>query len=64
MAKIGWKVECASTGLRVESISVRTSSQTYESGSINWKLYSADTQVDVNPGNFNYDSVIAKKTNA
>ncbi|XP_040208947.1 peptide-N(4)-(N-acetyl-beta-glucosaminyl)asparagine amidase isoform X1 [Rana temporaria] len=49
LAKIGWKVECASTGLRVKSISVRTSSQTYESGSINWKLYSADTQVDVNP---------------
>ncbi|PIO33824.1 hypothetical protein AB205_0098050 [Aquarana catesbeiana] len=49
LAKIGWKVECASTGLRVESISVRTSSQTFESGTINWKLYSAETQVNVNP---------------
>ncbi|XP_073486364.1 peptide-N(4)-(N-acetyl-beta-glucosaminyl)asparagine amidase isoform X2 [Aquarana catesbeiana] len=45
LAKIGWKVECASTGLRVESISVRTSSQTFESGTINWKLYSAETQI-------------------
>ncbi|XP_077347557.1 peptide-N(4)-(N-acetyl-beta-glucosaminyl)asparagine amidase [Lithobates pipiens] len=49
LAKIGWKVECASAGLKVESISVRTSSQTFESGTINWKLYSAETQVDVNP---------------
>ncbi|XP_018425568.1 PREDICTED: peptide-N(4)-(N-acetyl-beta-glucosaminyl)asparagine amidase [Nanorana parkeri] len=48
-AKIGWKVECASAGLKVESISVRTSSETFHSGTIKWKLHSTETQVDVNP---------------
>ncbi|CAN2389743.1 domain present in PNGases and other hypothetical proteins [Pristimantis euphronides] len=46
-AKIGWKFECASVGLSVESISVRSSSQTFNNGKINWKLRSLDTQVEV-----------------
>ncbi|KAM9308819.1 peptide-N(4)-(N-acetyl-beta-glucosaminyl)asparagine amidase [Gastrophryne carolinensis] len=48
-AKICWKVECASAGLRVKSISVRTNSQTFHSGEIHWKLYSPETQVEVKP---------------
>ncbi|XP_053322676.1 peptide-N(4)-(N-acetyl-beta-glucosaminyl)asparagine amidase [Spea bombifrons] len=48
-ARIGWKFECASVGLRVESLSFRTSSQTFNSGKINWKLCSGDIEVEVNP---------------
>ncbi|XP_056375984.1 peptide-N(4)-(N-acetyl-beta-glucosaminyl)asparagine amidase isoform X2 [Hyla sarda] len=47
-AKIGWKFECASVGLSVESISVRSSSQTFNNGKINWTLRSLETQVEVN----------------
>ncbi|XP_069814761.1 peptide-N(4)-(N-acetyl-beta-glucosaminyl)asparagine amidase [Dendropsophus ebraccatus] len=47
-AKIGWKFECASVGLSVESISVRTSSQTFNDGKINWTLHSLEKQVEVN----------------
>ncbi|XP_044150427.1 peptide-N(4)-(N-acetyl-beta-glucosaminyl)asparagine amidase [Bufo gargarizans] len=47
-ANIGWKFECASVGLSIESISVRTGSQTFNNGEINWKLRSLETQVDVN----------------
>ncbi|XP_075683299.1 peptide-N(4)-(N-acetyl-beta-glucosaminyl)asparagine amidase [Rhinoderma darwinii] len=47
-AKIGWKFECASVGLSVESISVRTSSQTFNNGKIDWKLRYLETQAEVN----------------
>ncbi|XP_075068456.1 peptide-N(4)-(N-acetyl-beta-glucosaminyl)asparagine amidase [Mixophyes fleayi] len=47
-ARIGWKFECSSVGLRVENISIRTSSETFHSGIIKWKLYSLETQVEVN----------------
>ncbi|XP_075171385.1 peptide-N(4)-(N-acetyl-beta-glucosaminyl)asparagine amidase isoform X1 [Anomaloglossus baeobatrachus] len=46
-AKIVWKFESASVGLSIESISVRTSSQTFHTGSITWQLRSLDTQVEV-----------------
>ncbi|XP_040289093.1 peptide-N(4)-(N-acetyl-beta-glucosaminyl)asparagine amidase [Bufo bufo] len=46
-ANIGWKFECASVGLSIDSISVRTGSQTFNNGEINWKLRSLETQVDV-----------------
>ncbi|KAG9476142.1 hypothetical protein GDO78_002955 [Eleutherodactylus coqui] len=46
-AKIGWKFDCASVGLSIESIHVRSSSQTFHSGKINWKLRSPETQVEV-----------------
>ncbi|CAH2282985.1 peptide-N(4)-(N-acetyl-beta-glucosaminyl)asparagine amidase isoform X1 [Pelobates cultripes] len=48
-ARIGWKFECASVGLRVENLSVRTSSQCFQSGKITWKLCSDTTEVEVNP---------------
>ncbi|XP_063778307.1 peptide-N(4)-(N-acetyl-beta-glucosaminyl)asparagine amidase [Pseudophryne corroboree] len=47
-ARIGWKFECSSVGMRVENISIRTTSETYHSGKIKWKLYSLETQVEVN----------------
>ncbi|KAM8967690.1 peptide-N(4)-(N-acetyl-beta-glucosaminyl)asparagine amidase [Pelodytes ibericus] len=47
-ARIGWKFECASVGLRVESLSVRAGSQCFNSGKINWKLRSGNLEVEVN----------------
>ncbi|MEE6520547.1 hypothetical protein FKM82_018455, partial [Ascaphus truei] len=47
-ASISWKFECASVGLRVESLSVRTSSQSFESGKIKWKLHSKESEVELN----------------
>ncbi|KAM4706026.1 peptide-N(4)-(N-acetyl-beta-glucosaminyl)asparagine amidase isoform 2-T2 [Rhinophrynus dorsalis] len=47
-ACIGWKFECASVGLRVESLSVRTCSQCFHSGIIKWKLSSSEAEVEVN----------------
>ncbi|KAM3928066.1 peptide-N(4)-(N-acetyl-beta-glucosaminyl)asparagine amidase [Leptodactylus fuscus] len=47
-AKIGWKFECASVGLSIKSISVRTGSQTFYNGEVTWKLCSLETQVEVN----------------
>ncbi|XP_072009709.1 peptide-N(4)-(N-acetyl-beta-glucosaminyl)asparagine amidase [Engystomops pustulosus] len=47
-AKIGWKFECASVGLSIDSISVCSSSQTFQNGEVNWKLHSLETQVEVN----------------
>ncbi|XP_066441524.1 peptide-N(4)-(N-acetyl-beta-glucosaminyl)asparagine amidase [Eleutherodactylus coqui] len=46
-AKIGWKFDCSAVGLSIESIHVRSSSQTFHSGKINWKLRSPETQVEV-----------------
>ncbi|XP_062984204.1 peptide-N(4)-(N-acetyl-beta-glucosaminyl)asparagine amidase isoform X2 [Elgaria multicarinata webbii] len=45
---ISWKFECGSVGLKIENISVRTSSQTFQNGRIKWMLHSGDTVVDVN----------------
>ncbi|XP_043920711.1 peptide-N(4)-(N-acetyl-beta-glucosaminyl)asparagine amidase [Protopterus annectens] len=39
-ANISWKFECGSLGLSVETISVLTSSQTFNSGTVRWKLHS------------------------
>ncbi|XP_063113111.1 peptide-N(4)-(N-acetyl-beta-glucosaminyl)asparagine amidase isoform X3 [Cavia porcellus] len=44
-AYISWKFECGSVGLKIESISIKTSSQTFETGTINWKLRSEAAQV-------------------
>ncbi|KAG8516247.1 Peptide-N(4)-(N-acetyl-beta-glucosaminyl)asparagine amidase, partial [Galemys pyrenaicus] len=46
-AYISWKVECGSVGLKVDSISIRTSSQTFQTGTIQWKLRSETAQVEV-----------------
>ncbi|KAG8429427.1 hypothetical protein GDO86_005688, partial [Hymenochirus boettgeri] len=50
-AAISWKFECASVGLQIESLSLRASSQTFQSGKIKWKLFSTETEVEVNPDN-------------
>ncbi|OCT75874.1 peptide-N(4)-(N-acetyl-beta-glucosaminyl)asparagine amidase [Xenopus laevis] len=47
-AAISWKIECASAGLQIESLSVRTSSQTFHNGKIIWKLSSPEAEVEVN----------------
>uniref|UniRef100_A0A673T5Z6 Peptide-N(4)-(N-acetyl-beta-glucosaminyl)asparagine amidase n=1 Tax=Suricata suricatta TaxID=37032 RepID=A0A673T5Z6_SURSU len=46
-AYISWKFECGSVGLKVDSISVRTSSQTFQTGMIQWKLRSDTAQVEL-----------------
>nr|XP_031533620.1 peptide-N(4)-(N-acetyl-beta-glucosaminyl)asparagine amidase isoform X2 [Vicugna pacos] len=44
-AYISWKFECGSVGLKVGDISIRTSSQTFETGTVQWKLRSDTVQV-------------------
>lgn len=39
-AYISWKFKCASVGLKVDNVSIRTSSQTFQTGTIQWKLRS------------------------
>ncbi|XP_013371130.1 PREDICTED: peptide-N(4)-(N-acetyl-beta-glucosaminyl)asparagine amidase [Chinchilla lanigera] len=46
-AYISWKFECGSVGLKIESISIQTSSQTFQTGIINWKLRSDTAQVEL-----------------
>uniref|UniRef100_A0A8D1MTE4 Peptide-N(4)-(N-acetyl-beta-glucosaminyl)asparagine amidase n=1 Tax=Sus scrofa TaxID=9823 RepID=A0A8D1MTE4_PIG len=46
-AYISWKFECGSVGLKVDSISIRTSSQTFETGTVQWKLRSDTAQVEL-----------------
>ncbi|XP_005081043.1 peptide-N(4)-(N-acetyl-beta-glucosaminyl)asparagine amidase [Mesocricetus auratus] len=46
-AYISWKFECGSAGLKIDNISVRTSSQSFESGSVRWKLRSDSAQVNL-----------------
>ncbi|KAH0627320.1 hypothetical protein JD844_002881 [Phrynosoma platyrhinos] len=49
---ISWKFECGSVGLKIESISVRTSSQTFQSGSVKWMLRSGNIAIDVYGGKY------------
>ncbi|XP_060036425.1 peptide-N(4)-(N-acetyl-beta-glucosaminyl)asparagine amidase isoform X2 [Erinaceus europaeus] len=46
LAFISWKFECGSVGLKIDSISIRTSSQTFQTGIIQWKLKSDAVQVE------------------
>lgn len=46
-ADISWKFECGSVGLKIDSISIRTSSQTFQTGTIQWKLQSDTAQVEL-----------------
>ncbi|KAF6313197.1 N-glycanase 1 [Rhinolophus ferrumequinum] len=46
-AYISWKFECGSVGLKIDSISIRTSSQTFQTGTIQWKLQSDTAQVEL-----------------
>ncbi|XP_007505246.2 peptide-N(4)-(N-acetyl-beta-glucosaminyl)asparagine amidase isoform X1 [Monodelphis domestica] len=45
-AFISWKFEFGSVGLKVDTISIRTNSQTFTSGKIQWKLHSDKAQVE------------------
>ncbi|XP_062970151.1 peptide-N(4)-(N-acetyl-beta-glucosaminyl)asparagine amidase isoform X1 [Cynocephalus volans] len=46
-AYISWKFDCGSVGIKVDTISIRTSSQTFQTGIIQWKLRSDTAQVDL-----------------
>uniref|UniRef100_A0A8C0P2X6 Peptide-N(4)-(N-acetyl-beta-glucosaminyl)asparagine amidase n=2 Tax=Canis lupus familiaris TaxID=9615 RepID=A0A8C0P2X6_CANLF len=46
-AYISWKFKCASVGLKVDNVSIRTSSQTFQTGTIQWKLRSETAQVEL-----------------
>ncbi|XP_027727944.1 peptide-N(4)-(N-acetyl-beta-glucosaminyl)asparagine amidase isoform X2 [Vombatus ursinus] len=48
-AYVSWKFECGSAGLKVNTISIRTSSQTFTSGKIQWNVRSDSAQVQL-PG--------------
>ncbi|XP_074939356.1 peptide-N(4)-(N-acetyl-beta-glucosaminyl)asparagine amidase isoform X2 [Phalacrocorax aristotelis] len=44
-ASVSWKFECESVGLKIDNVSVRTSSQTFQSGRIKWRLHSPTAEV-------------------
>ncbi|KAJ1101890.1 hypothetical protein NDU88_006954 [Pleurodeles waltl] len=44
-AYVCWKLECGPVGLKVENVSVRVSSKTYESGEVKWRLRSSTAEV-------------------
>uniref|UniRef100_A0A8C3CCM9 Peptide-N(4)-(N-acetyl-beta-glucosaminyl)asparagine amidase n=1 Tax=Cairina moschata TaxID=8855 RepID=A0A8C3CCM9_CAIMO len=44
-ASISWKFECKSACLKIENVSIRTSSQTFQSGKIKWRVYSPTTEI-------------------
>ncbi|XP_035886478.1 peptide-N(4)-(N-acetyl-beta-glucosaminyl)asparagine amidase isoform X2 [Phyllostomus discolor] len=46
-ARISWKCECGSVGLKVESVSVRASSQTFETGVVQWTLRGDAARVEL-----------------
>ncbi|KAK2498168.1 hypothetical protein MC885_021728 [Smutsia gigantea] len=48
-ACISWKFDCGSVGLKVHSISIKASSQTFQTGTVQWKLRSDTAQVEL-PG--------------
>lgn len=59
-AYISWKFECGSVGLNVDNISIRTSSQTFETGTVQWKLRSDAAQVELVGGKHLTGEVIVK----
>ncbi|XP_062425323.1 peptide-N(4)-(N-acetyl-beta-glucosaminyl)asparagine amidase isoform X2 [Rhea pennata] len=44
-ASISWKFECKSVGLKIDNMSIRTSSQTFQSGRIKWRVYSPTAEI-------------------
>ncbi|XP_046536427.1 peptide-N(4)-(N-acetyl-beta-glucosaminyl)asparagine amidase isoform X1 [Equus quagga] len=46
-AYISWKFECGSVGLKVDGISIRTSSHTFQTGTVQWKLRSDTAHVEL-----------------
>lgn len=49
-AHISWKFECGSVGLKLDSITIRTSSQTFQTGTVQWKLRSDTAHVELSGG--------------
>uniref|UniRef100_A0A2K5MTR6 Peptide-N(4)-(N-acetyl-beta-glucosaminyl)asparagine amidase n=1 Tax=Cercocebus atys TaxID=9531 RepID=A0A2K5MTR6_CERAT len=50
-AYISWKFECGSVGLKIDSISIKTTSQTFQTGTIEWKLRSDTARVELTGDN-------------
>ncbi|XP_017748898.1 PREDICTED: peptide-N(4)-(N-acetyl-beta-glucosaminyl)asparagine amidase isoform X1 [Rhinopithecus bieti] len=50
-AYVSWKFECGSVGLKIDSISIRTTSQTFQTGTIEWKLRSDTARVELTGDN-------------
>ncbi|KAM6222773.1 peptide-N(4)-(N-acetyl-beta-glucosaminyl)asparagine amidase isoform 1-T1 [Rhynchocyon petersi] len=46
-AYISWKFECGSVGLIIDTISIRTSSHTFQTGTVQWRLRSDTVQVEL-----------------
>ncbi|XP_038653255.1 peptide-N(4)-(N-acetyl-beta-glucosaminyl)asparagine amidase [Scyliorhinus canicula] len=47
-AKVSWKFECGSVGLSIDNVSIRSSSQTFQTGNVRWHLNSNLVSVDLN----------------
>ncbi|XP_072431337.1 peptide-N(4)-(N-acetyl-beta-glucosaminyl)asparagine amidase isoform X2 [Chiloscyllium punctatum] len=47
-AKVSWKIECGSVGLRIDNVSIRSRSQTFQTGNVQWHLSSNLVSVDLN----------------
>ncbi|XP_072139264.1 peptide-N(4)-(N-acetyl-beta-glucosaminyl)asparagine amidase [Mobula birostris] len=46
-AKVSWKFECGSLGLKIVDVTIRSTSQTFQSGKVQWHLYSDLIKVDL-----------------
>lgn len=46
-ARVSWKFDCGSVGLKIVNVSIRSTSQTFQSGNIQWHLHSNLTNVDL-----------------
>ncbi|XP_067915959.1 peptide-N(4)-(N-acetyl-beta-glucosaminyl)asparagine amidase [Heterodontus francisci] len=46
-AKVTWKFECGSVGLKIDNVSVRSSSQTFQTGNVRWHLNSNLVSIDL-----------------
>ncbi|XP_007893698.1 peptide-N(4)-(N-acetyl-beta-glucosaminyl)asparagine amidase isoform X2 [Callorhinchus milii] len=45
--KVSWKFECGSVGLRIDNVSIRASSETFETGLVRWHLSSNTNSIDL-----------------
>ncbi|XP_033856060.2 peptide-N(4)-(N-acetyl-beta-glucosaminyl)asparagine amidase isoform X1 [Acipenser ruthenus] len=46
-AKISWKFVCGSVGLKIKTVSIRASSETFQTGKVRWKLNSDKESVEL-----------------
>uniref|UniRef100_A0A8C9S0Q2 Peptide-N(4)-(N-acetyl-beta-glucosaminyl)asparagine amidase n=1 Tax=Scleropages formosus TaxID=113540 RepID=A0A8C9S0Q2_SCLFO len=44
--KISWKFDCQPVGLKIKTVSVRASSQTFHSGSVIWRMHSGQDTIE------------------